>query len=126
MGGTGFEPLPPAFFAGKLQARTLRSLASNRIDTAIAAIELRRSAREVEGQGNIKTSKTGLILSGQKRPATPKARHNCKTRHNPKISITMIPKAPLRPSIETCCKFLGEITKVPRSSGYKQEVIKRD
>src|ERR1700689_4228754 len=51
----------------------------------MAAMPLARIARQLTAQGNIKTSKSGMNLSGQNNPASPNARPSWTTKHSPKL-----------------------------------------
>src|SRR5229473_6114983 len=82
-----------AFHKGvaRVQSMTASNLASSKIDNPMAAMLLARNLRLLAAQGNIKTSNSGRIFSGQNNPGTPNARQTCTTRHNPKTLIRYVP-----------------------------------
>lgn len=60
-------------------------------DNPMAARPLARIARLVAAQGNIRISNSGMNLSGQKRPASPKAKPNSTMEQSAKVLTIIFP-----------------------------------
>jgi hypothetical protein len=57
----------------------------------MAAMPLARIARQLAAQGNIRMSKSGMNLFGQRSAASPKARPSWTPAHNSKVFTARIP-----------------------------------
>jgi hypothetical protein len=75
----------------------------------MAAMPLARIARRLAAQGNIKTSKSGMNLSGQNSAANPNATQTWTTKHSDRIFKVRIPmRIPLHWNV---AETLREVTK---------------
>jgi hypothetical protein len=104
---------------------TASNLASSKIDNPMAAMLLARNVRLLAAQGNIKTSNSGRIFSGQNSPATPNARQACTTRHNPRTLIFVIPTMNFLPIEPRLRSFRGDYEGTAKHFPHQAKIQRR-